>query len=63
MDAHMEGALARARTAYEYLEPVGFEVYGEPTESYLAAMHDLADADALLRVEPNYRAGFTRFPD
>lgn len=62
MDAHMEGALARARTAYDYLEPIGFEVYGEPSESYLATMRDLPDADALLRVQPKHRAGFSRFP-
>ena len=62
MDAHMEGAVARARTAYDYLEPIGFEVYGEPTENYIATMRDLPNADALLRVEPNHRAGFSRFP-
>jgi quinol monooxygenase YgiN len=62
MDSHMEGADARARSAYEYLEPVGFEVYGKPTESYLATMRDLPEGDALLRVEPNHRAGYSRFP-
>lgn len=62
MDAHMEGAVARARNAYDYLEPVGFEVYGEATESFLATMRDLPNAEAMLRVEPNHRAGFNRFP-
>jgi quinol monooxygenase YgiN len=61
MDAHMEGAVDRARNAYDYLEPIGFEVYGEPTESFLATMRDLPNTDALLRVEPNHRAGFSRF--
>jgi hypothetical protein len=63
MDAHMEGSEARARDAYDYLEPVGFEIYGEPTESYLSVMRDLPDADQLLRVEPSHRAGFSRFPE
>jgi hypothetical protein len=62
MDAHMGGAVARARAAYDYLEPVGFEVYGEPTDSFFAAMRDVPDADAILRVEPNHRTGFSRFP-
>jgi quinol monooxygenase YgiN len=61
MDSHMEGAVTRARRAYDYLEPIGFEVYGEPTDGYLAAMRELHNADALLRVEPNHRAGFSRF--
>jgi hypothetical protein len=61
MDAHMEGAGARARSAYDFLEPVGFEVYGQPTQTYLDTMKDLSDTQDLLRVEPDYRAGFSRF--
>lgn len=61
MDAHMEGAESRARDAYDYLEPTGFEVYGEPTESYLAVMRDSPTAEAMLKVEPIHRGGFSRF--
>jgi quinol monooxygenase YgiN len=63
MDAHMAGATSRAQRAYDYLEPIGFEVYGEPTDSYLASITDLPIGDALLRVVPDHRAGFSRFAD
>ena len=62
MDAHMEGAPARSQSAIEFLEPVGFEVYGQPTESFLASLRGVPDAEELLRVQPHHRAGFSRFP-
>lgn len=62
MDLHMEGSSARSQSAYEFLEPVGFEVYGQPTDSLLATLHEIPHVDALLRVEPNHRVGFSRFP-
>jgi hypothetical protein len=61
MDLHAEGGTARSQTAYEYLEPIAFEIYGQPTESFLATMRDIPDIDRLLRVEPDHRAGYSRF--
>ena len=58
MDQHMEGASSRSQSAMEYLEPLGFELYGEPTESFLAAM---GEATSLLEVKPTHKAGFDRF--
>ena len=63
MDAHMEGVSARSQSAMEFLEPIGFEVYGPPTESFLASMSEVPGGEALLRVQPHNRAGFSRFPD
>jgi len=62
MDLHMEGAMARSQAAYEYIEPIGFEVYGKPTESFLATIPEVPNVDIPLHVEPNHRAGFSRFP-
>lgn len=58
VDLHMEGATSRSQSAMEYLEPLGFELYGEPTESFLAAMGEATD---LLQVKPTHKAGFDQF--
>ena len=57
MDLHVVGASDRSRTAMEVLEPIGFELYGKPTESFIAAM---GDAASLLRIEPTHMTGFDR---
>jgi hypothetical protein len=57
MDLHMEGASDRSRSAMDFLEPIGFELYGQPTEGFKAAMGDMA---SLLRIEPTHMAGFDR---
>jgi hypothetical protein len=58
VDLHMEGVSSRSQAALEFLEPIGFELYGKPTESFLASMGDMA---SLLRIEPTYVAGYDRF--
>lgn len=57
LDLHMEGADSRTQKALEFLEPVGFELYGQPTESLLSAMGELKH---LLRIEPTHMAGYDR---
>ncbi|HKX76644.1 MAG TPA: hypothetical protein VJR05_14780 [Acidimicrobiia bacterium] len=61
MDLHAEGAMGRSQTAYEFIEPIGFEIYGSPTESFLATLRDIPNIDSLLQVWPDHRAGFSRF--
>jgi hypothetical protein len=56
-DLHMEGASDRTQAAMEFLEPIGFELYGEPTESFMAAM---GDASGMLRIEPTHMGGYDR---
>ena len=57
MDLHMEGASDRSRAAMEFLEPIGFELYGQPTERFKAAMGDMS---SLLQIHPTHKAGFDR---
>lgn len=61
MDLHAEGATSRGQPAYKFIEPIGFEIYGSPTESFLATLRDIPNIDTLLRVLPDHRAGFSRF--
>lgn len=61
MDAHFEGADERARAAYEFLVPDGWEVYGAPSRAAAATLQDAASSSGVrLTVEPAYVDGFLR---
>jgi hypothetical protein len=61
MDRHFEGADTRSRAAYEFMVPVGWELYGAPTEPAVDTLRRAAtSAGVSLTVEPNYLAGFLR---
>ncbi len=61
MDLHAGGATTRSQSAFEFIEPIGFEIYGPPTEQFLDTLRDIPNIDTLLRVRPVHRAGFSRF--
>jgi hypothetical protein len=61
MDFHAEGAGSRSQSAFEFIEPIGFEIYGSPTEKFIATLRDITNIGALLQVKPDHRAGFSRF--
>lgn len=64
MDLHFEGAAERARSAYEYIEPRGWDIYGKPSDAALETMRQAAQsAGVSLRVQPAYAGGFQRFGD
>jgi hypothetical protein len=61
MDLHFVGADERSRAAYQYLEPLGWELYGNPSS---AALENLGKAAASAGVpltrHPKYLGGFLR---
>ena len=61
MDVHIVGADERSRAASEYIEPLGWEVYGNPSPVALETLRRAADSagKALVR-HPEYLAGFLR---
>jgi hypothetical protein len=62
MDLHIVGAAERSRAAYAYLEPLGWEVYGNPSSAALETLRQAADAAGLaVARHPDYLAGFLRF--
>jgi len=62
MDAHVEGADDRSREAYEYLEPTGWEIYGQPSGAVSEMMRRGADAAGVsITFQPISVAGFVRF--
>ena len=61
MDAHFVGSDERARAAYEHIEPLGWEVYGRPSDAALQTLRDAAGrAGAPLTERPGFLGGFLR---
>jgi hypothetical protein len=61
MDLHFEGAEERARAAYESIEPLGWEVYGRPSDPALGTLREAAmRAGVPLTVRPVFLGGFLR---
>jgi len=61
MDLHVEGAAERARAAYEFMEPDGWEIYGAPSEAALGMMRAGAlAAGVTFNVQPGQIGGFLR---
>lgn len=60
MEAHMEGGAARAAAAYEYIETLGFEVYGPASEAGLQGLQQAAADGVPLKVVPDAIGGYLR---
>jgi quinol monooxygenase YgiN len=61
MDLHFVGADERSQAAYQYLEPLGWEVYGHPSPTALETLRQAADSAGVpLAPHPEYLAGFLR---
>jgi hypothetical protein len=61
MDIHFEGADERARAAYEFMEPDGWEIFGRPSADTVETMqHAAASGDVTLTFASDYVAGFLR---
>ena len=61
MDLHFDGADERAKAAYQYLEPRGWEIYGRPSEIVVESMRQAAaGAGVPLTFLPDHLGGFLR---
>ena len=61
MRLHWQGADERAQQAYQYIEPIGFEMYGPAGEQIVEGMRaEAADAGAALTLWPEFVTGFLR---
>ena len=61
MDRHFEGSDARTAAAFEVMTPMGWEIYGRPSEAALATMREGADATGVpLTVLAEHVGGFLR---
>ena len=61
MDLHFQGAEQRSAAADAFLEPLGWEVYGTPSDAVLRTMRQAAAAsNVTLSEAPANLAGFVR---
>ncbi|HET9249578.1 MAG TPA: hypothetical protein VFP13_06515 [Actinomycetota bacterium] len=61
MDRHFEGSDARTAAAFEVMDPLGWEIYGRPSEAALEQMRQGAAATGVpLTVLPDHVGGFLR---
>ena len=61
MDLHNVGVDERSRAAYQYIEPLGWEVYGNPSSAAMGILRQAADSARVpLASHPEYLAGFLR---
>ena len=61
MDRHLEGSDERSRAAMAHLVPLGWEIYGVPSETALATMERAAATRGVtLTVHRDYVGGFVR---
>jgi hypothetical protein len=61
MDSHFQGADDRSARAYEFIQPVRFEIYGTPSAQALSTMQQMtASLGAPLTVKSQPLTGFIR---
>jgi hypothetical protein len=61
MHLHWQGADDRTAQAYEYIEPIGFEIYGSAGEQIVEGMKaEAAGSGATLTLWPDFASGFLR---
>jgi quinol monooxygenase YgiN len=60
MDRHMQGVPGRAKAAYEFMQPVRLEIYGQPSPATLEAIRRIAGAGVALSLSRQYLGGYIR---
>ena len=60
MGLHMQGVGERASESYEFMEPVGIEVYGQLSDQLLAGMKQAAGPGVGLTLKPHRVGGYIR---
>jgi hypothetical protein len=60
-DRHSEGAMERAKAAFEFIELIGREVYGKPNEKALSTLKPPEDSGITLTFMPQHMGGYIRF--
>jgi hypothetical protein len=61
MQLHWQGADDRTQQAYEYVEPIGFEIYGSAGDQIVEGMRgEAAAGGATLTLVPEFVTGFLR---
>jgi hypothetical protein len=60
LDFQIQGADERSKKTYEFIEPIGFEIFGTPNRATIEKMKKIAGTGVFVSIYPNYRGGFIR---
>jgi len=60
LDQQIQGADERSKKAYEFIEPIGIEIYGTPNPATLEKMKKIVGSGILVSISPQYIDGFIR---
>jgi len=60
LDLQIQGADERSKKTYEFIEPVGIEIYGVPNPVTLEKMKKIAGSGVAVRISQHYIGGFIR---
>ena len=64
MALHWQGADDRTQVAYQYIEPIGFEIYGPAADQLVEGMRaEASSSGATVTVRPEFIAGFLRLSE
>jgi quinol monooxygenase YgiN len=61
MELHMKGVNELAKKAYEYVEILSFEIYGNPAATLLERMMQIVGSRIALNIKPQLIGGYIRF--
>jgi len=59
-DLQIQGADERSKKTYEFIEPIGIEIFGVPSPSTLERMKKIAGSGVVVSISPHYMGGFIR---
>jgi quinol monooxygenase YgiN len=60
LDQQIQGADERSKKTYEFIEPIGIEVFGTPNPATLEKMNKIAGSGVVVSISPHYIDGFIR---
>lgn len=60
LDLQIQGADERSKKTYEFIEPVGIEIFGVPSPDTLERMKKIAGSGVAVSISPHYSGGFIR---
>ena len=64
MQLHWQGADERGQQAYQYIEPIGFEIYGDAGDQIVEGMRaEAAASGSTLTLFPEFVTGFLRLSE
>ena len=60
LDLQIQGADERSKKTYEFIEPIGIEIFGTPNPATLEKMKKIAGSGVAVNIYPHYIGGFIR---